>query len=106
MATTRCERCQGNGEIITDWERYLEPEPGDAGDEATADCPDCAGLGRIECQQTDKEFPATTSGEEPPTGTKVSRGKTIIAGTTMRAAGLETEGNGNALPEMRSGHQR
>jgi DnaJ-class molecular chaperone len=37
-----CERCQGNGEIVTDWERYLES------DEGTAECPDCDGTGEIE----------------------------------------------------------
>ena len=40
-----CETCQGNGEIITDWERYLRAQPGDVGDEGTADCPDCGGTG-------------------------------------------------------------
>jgi DnaJ-class molecular chaperone len=42
-----CDTCQGNGEIVTDWERYLEtPEPGDQGDEGTAICPDCDGAGQ------------------------------------------------------------
>lgn len=40
-----CETCQGNGEIVTDWERYLHPREGDAGDEAVAECPDCSGEG-------------------------------------------------------------
>lgn len=43
-----CERCQGNGEIVTDWERYTHPLPGDEGDEGTADCPDCDGIGEID----------------------------------------------------------
>ena len=38
-----CKRCCGNGEIITDWDRYLNPDEGDVGDEAVADCPDCDG---------------------------------------------------------------
>lgn len=42
MAET-CETCQGNGEIVVDWDRYLHPHPGDTGDEAVADCPDCGG---------------------------------------------------------------
>lgn len=42
---TRCERCQGNGEIVTDWDRYLQPLPEDIGDEAVAECPDCDGRG-------------------------------------------------------------
>lgn len=41
----RCETCQGNGEIVTDWERYLKPHEGDVGDEAVAECPDCGGYG-------------------------------------------------------------
>lgn len=40
-----CERCQGNGEIVTDWERYRHPREGDKGDEAVAECPDCFGTG-------------------------------------------------------------
>lgn len=40
-----CQTCQGNGEIVTDWERYLHGEPGDTGDEAVAECPDCSGQG-------------------------------------------------------------
>lgn len=36
----RCERCQGNGEIVTDWDQYLHPT---SGDEAVAECPDCDG---------------------------------------------------------------
>jgi hypothetical protein len=40
-----CERCQGNGEIIGDWERYLNPEEGDVGDNVLAPCPDCDGTG-------------------------------------------------------------
>lgn len=52
-----CERCQGNGEIVTNWERYLEPHDGDKGDEAVAECSDCSGGGKIlelciDCGQT------------------------------------------------------
>lgn len=43
----QCERCQGNGEIVTDWERYLHPRVGDVGDEAVAECPDCDGEGEL-----------------------------------------------------------
>lgn len=45
-----CQTCQGNGEVVTDWERYLHPKPGDAGDEAVADCPDCDGQGLQDAQ--------------------------------------------------------
>lgn len=40
-----CQTCQGNGEIVTDWERYLHAHKGDIGDEAVAECPDCNGQG-------------------------------------------------------------
>ena len=43
-----CERCQGNGEIVTDWERYRHPYEGDKGDEAVAKCPDCGGEGILD----------------------------------------------------------
>lgn len=44
-----CNRCQGNGEIITDWPRYLGPSQAcDQGDEGTSDCPDCNGTGRVD----------------------------------------------------------
>lgn len=45
-----CERCQGNGEIVTDWDRYRHPHEGDKGDEAVAECPDCGGEGIIDMQ--------------------------------------------------------
>lgn len=43
-----CERCQGNGELVADWDRYMNGQPGDKGDEGTEDCPDCNGTGRVE----------------------------------------------------------
>lgn len=46
--TVACETCQGNGEIVTDWDRYLEPHDGDNGDEAVAECPECDGYGVVE----------------------------------------------------------
>ncbi|MDK4725650.1 hypothetical protein [Rhizobium phaseoli] len=45
---TTCDRCQGNGEIVTDWDRYRHSWPGDKGDEAVAECPDCGGEGIID----------------------------------------------------------
>lgn len=45
MERTECKTCCGNGEIITDWDRYLHGHEGDVGDEGTADCPDCDGIG-------------------------------------------------------------
>ena len=53
-----CERCQGNGEIVTDWERYRRPHDGDVGDEAVAECPDCGGEGIIDVGAS----PTSTSG--------------------------------------------
>ncbi|MBP0440644.1 hypothetical protein [Tianweitania sediminis] len=50
-----CQTCQGNGEVVTNWERYLHGEPGDAGDEGTADCPDCDGIGRADGAGEDAE---------------------------------------------------
>ncbi|MGQ3295623.1 MAG: hypothetical protein ACT6U0_25900, partial [Shinella sp.] len=47
-APETCERCQGNGEIVTDWDRYRHPHPSDKGDEAVAECPDCGGEGIID----------------------------------------------------------
>lgn len=43
-----CERCQGNGEIVLDWETYLHPR--DLADEerSVAECPDCDGAGTKE----------------------------------------------------------
>ena len=46
--TETCTTCQGNGEIVTDWERYLHALPGDVGDEAVSECPDCDGAGHLE----------------------------------------------------------
>lgn len=43
----QCERCCGNGELIADEARYLSPRPGDIGDEAVADCPNCDGRGEF-----------------------------------------------------------
>jgi hypothetical protein len=51
-----CERCQGNGEIVTDWERYRHPHEGDKGDEAVAECPDCNGEGTITASPPDGEL--------------------------------------------------
>ena len=44
-ALTTCVTCQGNGETVTDWERYLNARRGDVGDEAVTECPDCNGRG-------------------------------------------------------------
>ncbi len=51
--TETCERCQGNGEIVTDWERFRHPHENDVGDEAVAECPDCDGIGEVSAQVQD-----------------------------------------------------
>ncbi|OOO22745.1 DUF551 domain-containing protein [Agrobacterium pusense] len=48
--TETCQRCQGNGEIVTNWERYRHPHQNDAGDEAVAECPNCDGTGKVSAQ--------------------------------------------------------
>lgn len=58
-----CQRCQGNGEIVTDWERYKNPRPGDVGDEAVTECPDCDGAGNIESAAQPQ--PSGNAGELP-----------------------------------------
>lgn len=40
-----CERCQGNGELVTDWERYMHGPLDENGDDAVEECPDCHGEG-------------------------------------------------------------
>lgn len=42
-----CERCQGNGEIVVDWEKYLHPETIAEEESSVAECPDCDGEGRV-----------------------------------------------------------
>ena len=42
-----CEACQGNGEVVTDWNRYTHPHPGDKGDEAVSMCQECNGTGEV-----------------------------------------------------------
>lgn len=52
VAVVTCDECQGNGEIVTDWDRYLHAYEGDVGDEAVAECPRCSGQGTIPFQPT------------------------------------------------------
>ena len=42
-----CQRCQGNGEIVLDWDAYLHPENLAAEEKSVAECPDCNGEGVI-----------------------------------------------------------
>lgn len=50
-----CQTCQGNGEVVTDWERYIHPLPGDAGDEAVAECQFCDGKGTVDAKPTTQQ---------------------------------------------------
>lgn len=50
-----CDRCCGNGEIVTDWDRYIEPLDGDVGDEAVYECTDCDGYGVVEDQDAEDD---------------------------------------------------
>lgn len=43
-----CRRCQGNGEIVTDWDSYLHPVNLAAEENSVAECPDCDGEGMTE----------------------------------------------------------
>ena len=45
MEREECGRCCGNGELVTDWDRYLNPLPWDKADTAVEPCPDCHGYG-------------------------------------------------------------
>jgi DnaJ-class molecular chaperone len=58
-----CSTCQGTGEIVTDWDRYLKPHKGDAGDEAVIICPDCDGTGEAAFDTLPTPPSAQNSGE-------------------------------------------
>ena len=51
-----CQTCCGNGENVTDWERYLNPLDGDVGDEAVSECPECDGYGVVEDHGSEDGF--------------------------------------------------
>lgn len=77
-----CKPCAGNGEVVTDWDRYLgAPEPGDQGGEGTTDCPTCGGHGSLsvgfsdlapetlariiaDCERWQRLYPKGRSGHE------------------------------------------
>lgn len=61
-----CERCQGNGEIVTDWSRYTNPHIGDTGEEALAECPDCDGTGRVDTPHPAPEAATNSDGLAQP----------------------------------------
>lgn len=44
-----CRVCQGNGEIVADWEKYLHGSEADQED-AVVDCLECDGAGYIEIE--------------------------------------------------------
>lgn len=74
-ATDTCQTCQGNGEIVTNWARYLHAHEGDKGDEAVAECPDCSGEGTVDA------LPATSQPQGQgwhPTHRHKKRGTTYV----------------------------
>lgn len=56
-----CETCQGNGEIVNDWDRYEHPHAGEKGDEAVSPCQDCEGTGEITPAHPAEGVPAQTT---------------------------------------------
>lgn len=42
-----CECCQGNGEIVTNWNDYLHPANREAEEKSVAECPNCDGEGKV-----------------------------------------------------------
>ena len=56
-----CETCQGNGEVVTDWNRYKHPHPGDKGDEAVSMCQECNGTGEVNAAHPAEGVPAQAS---------------------------------------------
>lgn len=77
-----CERCNGTGEIITNWERYVHPLPGDKGDEAVADCPDCDGRGHFDITEDGEPLEELT-----PEGVQL-----VIPGTEKRLPATAKQG--------------
>lgn len=63
----QCDRCQGNGEVVTDWDKYLHAHGSRIGDEAVAECPDCSGIGWIVEPDPDQsaQRDVETGGERP-----------------------------------------
>lgn len=68
-----CQTCQGNGEVVTDWERYKHPLPGDVGDEAVAECQDCDGQGTVAAAPTTQAAPQQAAQEPCPTCVALAR---------------------------------
>ncbi len=48
----QCDRCCGNGEIVTDWDEYLHPPKDADPDAGTATCPNCDGSGSNETESS------------------------------------------------------
>jgi len=86
-----CERCQGNGEIVTDWERYRHPHEGDKGDEAVAECPDCGGEGIIDVSPSPQA--RAEGGDEEPTD--------LISWLDYRASVADQEAAQEPLPHIK-----
>lgn len=92
----QCDRCQGNGEIVTDWDRYRHPHDGDVGDEAVAECPDCNGEGVI-------------ADHGAPEGQQEAVAKVLHTPPTVRVNEVLDEGDGfwrscSGCHELNEGH--
>lgn len=58
-----CQTCQGNGEVVTNWSRYLHPRKGDAADAWVRECTDCNGTGEAEPDPAWAEIEAKVAAE-------------------------------------------
>lgn len=54
MTEATCGRCQGNGEIVLDWPKYLHPANLAEEESSVDDCPDCDGTGRAALKAGEK----------------------------------------------------
>lgn len=58
-----CERCQGNGELVTDWDRYMKGDMDASGEEYVEPCPDCEGEGHRTRPASPEASPSLGMGE-------------------------------------------
>lgn len=98
-----CQRCQGNGEIVTDWDRYKNPRPGDVGDEAVAECPDCDGTGKVDAPVAQEPVAWSTPDGREPVSAELKRARpdlydkhyTVPLGVIAAPAAAQAQPSGN-----------
>lgn len=56
-AHVMCKTCQGNGEIVTDWDRYLAGESSEP--DVIDECHDCDGTGAIDLAEAPRNSAQT-----------------------------------------------